>query len=89
MDRPGFHDWAKVLTETLTGNDVTMVILLLPGKNKKGQHYDEIKALLNERIGVASQVVLAETIRRGKNIKSIVSKILVQICAKVGGCPWG
>lgn len=25
----------------------------------------------------------------GKNTKSIVSKILIQICAKIGGIPWG
>ena len=35
-----------------------------------------------------SQVVLSNTISRGKNIRSICSKILIQICAKVGGEPW-
>ena len=32
--------------------------------------------------------MLTETVRKGKNLTSIASKILVQICAKVGGCPW-
>ena len=28
------------------------------------------------------------TIRAGKNLRSIISKILIQICAKIGGVPW-
>ena len=82
-----FEDWSSTL-ECLAGQSVDMVVLLLPGRQKKGQHYDELKKLLNEMTNIPSQVVLVETIRRGKNIKSIVSKILVQMCAKVGGCPW-
>lgn len=50
--------------------------------------YDEIKKLLLEEIPVVSQVVLVGTIRSGKNVRSIVSKILIQICAKIGGVPW-
>jgi len=32
--------------------------------------------------------VLADTIKRGKNLISIVSKIVIQIQAKLGGIPW-
>lgn len=35
-----------------------------------------------------SQVVLVGTIQRGKNLRSIVSKVLIQMNAKVGGIPW-
>lgn len=35
-----------------------------------------------------SQVVLVGTIAKGKNLRSIVSKILIQMNAKVGGIPW-
>lgn len=35
-----------------------------------------------------SQVVLAATISKGKNLRSIVNKILIQINAKIGGIPW-
>ena len=35
-----------------------------------------------------SQVVLAQTISRGKNLRSIISKVLIQMCAKLGGIPW-
>ena len=37
---------------------------------------------------VPSQVVLHNTISRGKNLRSIVNKILIQINAKLGGEPW-
>lgn len=50
--------------------------------------YDEIKRLMLEEIPVVSQVVLVGTIRSGKNVRSIVSKVLIQICAKIGGIPW-
>ena len=35
-----------------------------------------------------SQVVLSNTLSRGKNVRSICNKILIQICAKIGGEPW-
>ena len=44
--------------------------------------------MLNRFTSIPSQAVLTDTLRRGKNRRSIASKILVQICAKVGGCPW-
>jgi aubergine-like protein len=37
---------------------------------------------------VPSQVVLCNTIAKGKNLRSIVNKILIQINAKIGGIPW-
>lgn len=37
---------------------------------------------------VPSQVVLCNTISKGKNLRSIVNKILIQINAKIGGIPW-
>lgn len=33
-------------------------------------------------------MVLCNTISKGKNVRSICSKILIQICAKIGGEPW-
>jgi aubergine-like protein len=41
-----------------------------------------------KEIPVPSQVVLANTISKGKNVRSICNKILIQICAKIGGEPW-
>jgi len=63
-------------------------VLILPGAKGKAPLYDDLKRLLIKEIPVPSQVVLANTISRGKNIRSICNKILIQICAKVGGEPW-
>ena len=42
-----------------------------------------------ESAPIPSQMILSGTLRRGKNLTSIVSKILVQVCAKsAGGEPW-
>jgi len=37
---------------------------------------------------IPSQVVLCGTISKGKNLRSIMNKILIQINAKIGGIPW-
>ncbi len=42
-----------------------------------------------ESAPIPSQMILSGTLRRGKNLTSIVSKILVQVSAKsAGGEPW-
>lgn len=63
-------------------------MLILPGAKGKAPLYDDLKRLLLKEIPVPSQVVLANTISRGKNVRSICNKILIQICAKIGGEPW-
>ena len=50
--------------------------------------YDDVKRFLLTEFPIPSQVVLTATIQRGKNLRSIVSKILIQMNAKVGGVPW-
>jgi len=47
-----------------------------------------VKKYLLTDYSVPSQVVLTATIQRGKNVRSIVNKILIQINAKIGGIPW-
>jgi aubergine-like protein len=67
---------------------VQAVVLILPGAKGKAPLYDDLKRLLLKELPVPSQVVLCNTISRGKNVRSICNKILIQICAKVGGEPW-
>ena len=87
--RPGMRSdaWIKVLKEKLN-DGVQMVVLLIPGQKGKSQLYDDLKRFLLTEYPIPSQVVLANTIARGKNIRSIVSKILIQMNAKLGGIPW-
>ena len=60
----------------------------MPGSQGRSVLYNEIKRLFLEEIPIVSQIVLVGTIRSGKNVRSIVSKVLIQICAKIGGVPW-
>lgn len=64
-----------------------MCVFLLPGPKKNCAGYKEIKQLLIEERGVASQCIGIKTLQ-GKGLRSICNKILVQICAKIGGIPW-
>lgn len=79
--------WIKVLKEQLK-EGVQMVVLIIPGNKGKSQLYDDLKRFLLTEYPIPSQVVLAKTISAGKNLRSIISKVLIQMCAKLGGIPW-
>lgn len=87
--RPGMRAeaWVKALQEQLN-EGVQMVVLLLPGSKGRCNLYDDVKRYLLTEFPIPSQVVLTATIQKGKNLRSIVSKILIQMNAKVGGVPW-
>jgi len=65
-----------------------MVVLLLPGAKGKTPLYDDVKRFLLSEYPIPSQVVLAATISKGKNLRSIMSKVVIQMNAKLGGIPW-
>jgi len=79
--------WKRELKSKLN-DGVQAVVLLLPGQKGRNNLYDEIKKFLLQEYPIPSQVVLCNTISRGKNLRSIVNKILIQINAKIGGIPW-
>ena len=67
---------------------IQIVILLLPGRKTDTKYYAPIKKYLTSSLGVASQVVLNQTIEKGKNLLSIISKIILQVGAKLNKRPW-
>jgi len=87
VDGRNFSDWEKVFKKELNPS-VQAVVLLLPGRKKASPFYDDCKRFLLTQCPIPSQVVLTQTITAGKNLRSIINKILIQICAKVGGSPW-
>jgi len=87
IDGREFSDWEDQFRKVLN-EDVQAVILLLPGKKKNSPFYDDCKHFLLTKFPIPSQVVLVSTILAGKNLRSIINKVLIQICAKVGGTPW-
>ena len=49
---------------------------MLPGGKNGSDLYPDLKKLLLQDIPVISQIILTGTINYGKNLKSIVSKII-------------
>lgn len=74
--------------ERNTDQRTRMAVFLLEGKKKAAPLYDDIKRYLITKRPIPSQVVLTSTANSDKGLRSICNKILVQICAKVGGVPW-
>lgn len=76
--RPGMRvdAWVRELQNQLN-DGVQMVVLLLPGQKGRCNLYDDVKKFLLTEFPIPSQVVLTATIQRGKNLRSIVSKVLI------------
>lgn len=70
------ESWKKEIKSKLN-NNVQAVVLLVPGQKNKSPIYDEVKKLLLSECPVPSQAVLTNTISKGKNLRSIVNKILI------------
>lgn len=63
---------------------------MLNGPKKSAPLYNDLKRYLVNECPIASQVILTSTINQPKGkLKTICNKLLVQICAKIGGTPWG
>lgn len=82
-----FSSWEKCFSQNLNPK-VQLIVIILPGAKKKGLHYNKIKKLFFEKYPIPLQCVLGSTIARGKNLRSICNKILIQMNAKCGGIPW-
>jgi len=87
--RPGMKSdaWIRELQKQLN-DGIQMVVLLLPGAKGKTGLYDDVKRFLLSEYPIPSQVVMAQTISKGKNLKSIIAKVVIQMNAKLGGIPW-
>jgi aubergine len=85
-----FATWKNSIDANLKARfrDINCVIFVLPGQKGKGKCYSEIKKYLIEEVPIPSQVVLGSTIAKGKNLRSIVNKVVIQMNAKMGGVPW-
>jgi len=69
--------------------DVDILVCLLPGKKGNCRLYDQLKRLTFSTLPVPTQVVLTSTIRKDQRaLGSIITKIVIQINAKIQGVPW-
>jgi len=63
-----------------------MVILILPNHDKSA--YDYFKKECCIQLGIPSQVLLAKHFRQSNILLSVLTKVAVQLCCKLGGAPW-
>jgi len=82
-----WDEWEARLREVLAP-DVQFIICILPGSRGKSKLYDPLKSLLIRDFPVPSQVVLNNTLKRDRALRSVVNKVIIQIVAKIGGTPW-
>jgi aubergine-like protein len=82
-----FKEWENTI-RTKTSPQTRVVVLVLSGPKGKGQNYNELKRLLKTEFPIPSQVVLTSTLKKDKGLRSVINKVLIQICAKVGGETW-
>ena len=78
----------KQICESNIDINTTGCIFILQGGKSKGKFYTELKQLLINSLPAPSQMILTSTISRGKNLRSIVGMMLIQLMAKLGGVPW-
>jgi len=77
------------LRENLNTTVIACLILLPGTKGQPNLLYKHIKRLLITEIPVPSQVILTSTVEKSKSaLYSICNKIMIQMCAKIGGEPW-
>ncbi|XP_055334423.1 piwi-like protein 1 [Paramacrobiotus metropolitanus] len=63
-----------------------LVIVILPSKTKT--RYDDVKLFLCRELPAVSQCVVQKTLEKQAMLKSVATKIAIQIGAKLAGAPW-
>jgi aubergine-like protein len=81
--------WGQVFQNNVSSiGEKQLILCILPSQRSDSKLYDNIKKFTLSTISVPSQIVLARTLQNDKILNSVVTKIAIQINAKVGGIPW-
>ena len=84
-----WQEWDRLLREKITrGSDVQLIICILPGSRGKSSLYDDLKRLTLSTLPIPSQVILNATLRKERGLRSVITKLAIQMNAKIGGIPW-
>ena len=90
IENDKIETWTKAIDETLGGHrDTSVAIFVIQGKKGASPVYHQLKKKLVSDVPIPSQMILADTLARGKGIRSIANKLFIQCNAKFGGTPWG
>ena len=82
-----YPDWEREIKNNVN-KDTQFVFLVIPGNRGKGFFYNEVKSFFTHEVGIPCQVMLEGTLKKDRGLRSVINKILIQICAKIGGEPW-
>ncbi|KAK8788333.1 hypothetical protein V5799_021892 [Amblyomma americanum] len=83
-DRPS--GFVEALRQLARAGNIQLALIVLP--NNRKDRYDLIKKEACVDLGLHTQVILARTIGNRKNIRSVATKVAVQLNCKLGGEAW-
>ncbi|XP_077504141.1 piwi-like protein 1 [Amblyomma americanum] len=83
-DRPSGFVYA--LRQLASGGNIELALIVLP--NSRKDRYDIIKKEACVDLGLHTQVILTRTISNRKNVRSVATKVAVQLNCKLGGEAW-
>ena len=84
LSRSRDNDFIQALTSS---GGVQIVVVIMPSTSS--EFYSKVKKYLSVSLGVPSQFAMSKTLSSDKKIKSIATKIAIQMNCKLGGVPWG
>ncbi|KAH6929130.1 hypothetical protein HPB50_023840 [Hyalomma asiaticum] len=83
-DRAGTY--VRALHEVGSGGNLELALIVLP--NNRKDRYDMIKKQACVDLGLHTQVILARTISNQRNMRSVATKVAMQLNCKLGGEAW-
>jgi aubergine-like protein len=86
-DRGGAGPFMNGLREELAKRKPQFVMCITPSNAK--DVYDAIKRVCRLENGIPSQVIMQKTLQNEKNFVSVLTKVAIQMNAKMGGEIWG
>ncbi|KAH7946707.1 hypothetical protein HPB52_003764 [Rhipicephalus sanguineus] len=83
-DRAG--NYVRALHDVGGAGNLQLAMLVLP--NNRKDRYDMIKKQACVDLGLHTQVILARTISNRRNMRSVATKVAIQLNCKLGGEAW-
>uniref|UniRef100_A0A224YKC6 Aubergine n=1 Tax=Rhipicephalus zambeziensis TaxID=60191 RepID=A0A224YKC6_9ACAR len=83
-DRAG--NYVRALHDVGASGNLQLAMLVLP--NNRKDRYDMIKKQACVDLGLHTQVILARTIGNRRNMRSVATKVAIQLNCKLGGEAW-
>lgn len=88
VDGMNSSQWIDKIRQEALQNKIKFCLVILQGKSKKGRGYKEIKSFCNSELGIPTQMIVEGTIERKNGLRSVLNKLVIQMCAKNNGVPW-